>query len=350
MASKFQQSLRVKEQQQAIIEARLVSPPGASALQQHNLGPPLQQQQQQQQPQQFRPIHPAPPPLARLNMPKHPQLHQTPDGGYYSQPHSAVEPQSHQHYRPPPNGSAPNTSIPSSAPYDRKFPLPPPSPSAPHGPPHGAFPPPPTSANPYNQPPNIAARRAFVSLFESVYDTASEDLPKLVATLKDQMRKSSSLLQTLQASGQMIEGLVRSCFRDMQLQYGEKFGAALNDLNRRLEVLEAAAVANNSSAPSAALNPIASNDSAEAATENTASAGPSSDSNVGEANNVDKSSTISASAGPGPRKVDYSNSGFRGEPMTPAFKTSNTTTAESQEMTAMLKVLMDRIEQLEKKQ
>lgn len=36
----------------------------------------------------------------------------------------------------------------------------------------------------------------------------------------------------------MIEGLVRSHFREMQTQYGEKFGSALTDLNRRLVAIE----------------------------------------------------------------------------------------------------------------
>ncbi|KAI9365477.1 hypothetical protein DFJ73DRAFT_268975 [Zopfochytrium polystomum] len=81
-------------------------------------------------------------------------------------------------------------------------------------------------------------RAAFFAPFESLYEVATEEVPRLTASLRDQLRKSTSLLQTLQASGQMIEALVSACFRDMQNQYGEKFGAALSDLNRRLEVLE----------------------------------------------------------------------------------------------------------------
>ncbi|KAJ3002960.1 UNVERIFIED_CONTAM: hypothetical protein HDU68_005929, partial [Siphonaria sp. JEL0065] len=159
-----------------------------------------------------------------------------------------------------------------------------------------------------------------------------------VAKLKDQMRKSSSLLQTLQASGQMIEGLVRSCFRDMQLQYGEKFGAALSDLNRRLEALEAAA-ASTSANGGAGDNNSGSNNS------NGASGGGG-----GPSTSDAPANASSSSFGPGPsRKFDYSNTGFRGEPMTPALKISNAAPAEAQEMTAMFKALMDRIEQLEKK-
>ncbi|KAJ3219352.1 hypothetical protein HDU67_001571 [Dinochytrium kinnereticum] len=81
------------------------------------------------------------------------------------------------------------------------------------------------------------SRQTFVGAFESLYDSA-EELPRLSSQLREQIRRSSSLLQTLQASGAMIEGLVRGLFREMQAQYGEKFGAALADLNRRLIVVE----------------------------------------------------------------------------------------------------------------
>ncbi|KAL6591625.1 hypothetical protein U3516DRAFT_673927 [Neocallimastix sp. 'constans'] len=74
---------------------------------------------------------------------------------------------------------------------------------------------------------------SFISVFENLYDQL-ESVNQLRSTLEEQIRKSTALLQTLQASGQIIEGLVRSHFREMQVQYGEKFGAALTDLNRRL--------------------------------------------------------------------------------------------------------------------
>ncbi|KAJ1567147.1 hypothetical protein HK405_006980, partial [Cladochytrium tenue] len=82
-------------------------------------------------------------------------------------------------------------------------------------------------------------RAAFLATFEALYDAATDEAPRLAAGLREQLRKSASLLQTLQASGHMIEGLVRACFRDMQLEYGERFGSALADLNRRLEAVEA---------------------------------------------------------------------------------------------------------------
>ncbi|KAJ3278044.1 hypothetical protein HK104_002706 [Borealophlyctis nickersoniae] len=74
-------------------------------------------------------------------------------------------------------------------------------------------------------------------MFETFYDNM-EEAPRLSATLREQIRKATALLQTLQGSGQMIEGLVRGHFREMQVQYGEKFGAALTDLHRRLCVVE----------------------------------------------------------------------------------------------------------------
>ena len=86
------------------------------------------------------------------------------------------------------------------------------------------------------QPPPLS-RQAFMGVFESIYDQHDAAM-RLQAQLKDQLRKTSTLLQTLQSSGQMIEGLVRGHFREMQSQYGEKFGAALTDLNSRLVVLE----------------------------------------------------------------------------------------------------------------
>ena len=81
------------------------------------------------------------------------------------------------------------------------------------------------------------SRPDFTRFFDHMYDQ-SEHAHHLVNTLNDQVRHSASLLQTLQASGTMIEGLVRGHFREMQSQIGEKFGLALTDLNRRMRVIE----------------------------------------------------------------------------------------------------------------
>ncbi|KAJ1566163.1 hypothetical protein HK096_004057 [Nowakowskiella sp. JEL0078] len=80
-------------------------------------------------------------------------------------------------------------------------------------------------------------RSAFISTFEQIYDQI-EETNTLQSTLKEQIRKSAALLQTLQASGNMIEGLVRNHFGVMQQTYGEKFGTALTHLNRRLLIVE----------------------------------------------------------------------------------------------------------------
>jgi len=60
-----------------------------------------------------------------------------------------------------------------------------------------------------------SSKQSFLHLFDSLYDTLA-DTRSLKTTLEDQIRKSTALLQTLQASGGMIEGLVRGHFREMQ--------------------------------------------------------------------------------------------------------------------------------------
>eukprot|EP00842_Homolaphlyctis_polyrhiza_P001121 jgi/Hompol1/2009/HPOL_005817-RA len=86
--------------------------------------------------------------------------------------------------------------------------------------------------------PHIPHRTAFMSAFEAMYDQM-ELYSKMEASIKEQVRKSTALLHALEASGQMIEGLVYSHFCEMQMQYGEKFGVALTDLNRRIRAIEA---------------------------------------------------------------------------------------------------------------
>ncbi|CAG8645115.1 7376_t:CDS:2, partial [Funneliformis mosseae] len=59
------------------------------------------------------------------------------------------------------------------------------------------------------------SKESFIHLFDSFYDTVA-DTRSLKTTLEDQIRKTTTLLQTLQASGSMIESLVRGHFREMQ--------------------------------------------------------------------------------------------------------------------------------------
>ncbi|KAJ3073717.1 hypothetical protein HDU98_000853 [Podochytrium sp. JEL0797] len=342
--SQFQQSLKLKEQQQQLIESRLLSPKDKEYS-----SKPLQPVQQ----------------LARLNMPKHASLVQTPDGTYYSQDHAFQPPQSATfdprssssgHYHPqspsalraPPNSAYPSTSYhqqnppPQSSSYHQQGP-PPSQPQSSYAPPQTpqsqsqsqhSYPPPTPSSQHQQQQPPLPARRAFLHLFESIYDTAAEDLPRLVTTLKDQMRKSSSLLQTLQASGQMIEGLVRSCFRDMQVQYGEKFGEVVKDLERRLEVLERKVEAGIDRKDESGVQDrrvesgVAEDQREHVRSGQFESRGPSHDFTSGPSNPMPGSAT----PGSGQKR-----------------KFHDVSEDEGQDMTVMLKRLVDRIEQLEKK-
>ena len=97
-------------------------------------------------------------------------------------------------------------------------------------------------SNPQNQQqaipqPSLPGKQQFMTMFEQFYDSM-EHASKLQAQLKDQIRKSATLLYTLSSSGQMIEGLVRSHFKEMQTRHDDKFGLALLELNSRLTALE----------------------------------------------------------------------------------------------------------------
>lgn len=72
---------------------------------------------------------------------------------------------------------------------------------------------------------------------EMLYDN-HENTAKLQSMLKEQIRKSATLLYTLSSSAQMIESLVKTHFKENQRYYNDKFGMALGDLNRRLGKLE----------------------------------------------------------------------------------------------------------------
>ncbi|KAK9702770.1 hypothetical protein K7432_011078 [Basidiobolus ranarum] len=83
----------------------------------------------------------------------------------------------------------------------------------------------------------LGSKQQFMSLFESLFDNV-DSARGLKVQLEDQIRKSTTLLQTLQASGPMIEGLVRSHFRDMQGQFIEKYDASIEDIVKRLDRIE----------------------------------------------------------------------------------------------------------------
>ncbi|KAF9908487.1 hypothetical protein EC991_009751 [Linnemannia zychae] len=71
------------------------------------------------------------------------------------------------------------------------------------------------------------------SLFDSVDSSRS-----LKYTLEEQIRKSAQLLQTLQASGTMIENLVRGQFKELEKGVIERFESEIDHLNARVRQLE----------------------------------------------------------------------------------------------------------------
>ncbi|RIA92788.1 hypothetical protein C1645_46652 [Glomus cerebriforme] len=77
------------------------------------------------------------------------------------------------------------------------------------------------------------SKESFIHLFDSFYDTVA-DTRSLKTTLEDQIRKTTTLLQTLQASGSMIESLVRGHFREMQREVVKD----LMTLEKRLSKVE----------------------------------------------------------------------------------------------------------------
>ncbi|CAJ0887430.1 5576_t:CDS:2 [Entrophospora sp. SA101] len=60
-----------------------------------------------------------------------------------------------------------------------------------------------------------SSTKSFINLFDTFYDTIA-DSHSLKSTLEEQIHKTTALLQTLQASGSMIEGLVRGHFHELQ--------------------------------------------------------------------------------------------------------------------------------------
>ena len=78
-----------------------------------------------------------------------------------------------------------------------------------------------------------SSKASYLQVFDTFYDALS-DSRVLKATLEEQLRKSSGLLQTLQASASMIENMVRREFREMQREMIKD----LMVLERRIERLE----------------------------------------------------------------------------------------------------------------
>lgn len=81
---------------------------------------------------------------------------------------------------------------------------------------------------------NKSQKQKFLQPFEYLYDHI-EQTRVLKTTLDDQIRRSSSLMQTLQSSGTMVESLVRRQVRDM---VDEKFETKLRECTDRITRLE----------------------------------------------------------------------------------------------------------------
>lgn len=77
-------------------------------------------------------------------------------------------------------------------------------------------------------------KQKFLQPFEFLYDHI-EQTRVLKTTLDDQIRRSSSLMQTLQSSGTMVESLVRRQVRDM---IDDKFESKLRECTDRIVRLE----------------------------------------------------------------------------------------------------------------
>lgn len=80
-------------------------------------------------------------------------------------------------------------------------------------------------------------RQQYLQPFEHLFDTI-ETTRTLKTTLDDQIRRSSSLMQTLQASATTIEGLVRNQVKEAQWELVKRVEQTIEDLIRRIEVLE----------------------------------------------------------------------------------------------------------------
>ncbi|KAI8978391.1 hypothetical protein BDB01DRAFT_799660 [Pilobolus umbonatus] len=119
-------------------------------------------------------------------------------------------------------------------------------PSMPHFPPHSpqtshkhTFPPTPGRIPMDSKTPTHGSfhRQQFMQPFEQLFDTI-ETTRTLKSTLDDQIRKSSSLMQTLQASSATIEGLVRSQMKETHKDIMSRIEESVQSLLNRVVALE----------------------------------------------------------------------------------------------------------------
>lgn len=85
--------------------------------------------------------------------------------------------------------------------------------------------------------PSTLQRQQFMQPFEHLFDTI-ETTRNLKSTLDDQIRRSSTLIQTLQASSTTIEGLVRNQIKEAQKEIMHRMEDSIDGLFHRISLLE----------------------------------------------------------------------------------------------------------------
>ncbi|KAF9097444.1 hypothetical protein BGX23_008866 [Mortierella sp. AD031] len=80
-------------------------------------------------------------------------------------------------------------------------------------------------------------KHMFLETVSTLFDSVDSNR-SLKYTLEEQIRKSAQLLQTLQASGTMIENLVRGQFKELEKGVIERFESEIEHLNARVRQLE----------------------------------------------------------------------------------------------------------------
>ncbi|KAF9936077.1 hypothetical protein BGZ67_002687 [Mortierella alpina] len=83
----------------------------------------------------------------------------------------------------------------------------------------------------------LVSKSAFIETVSNLFDSV-DSTRSLKTTLEEQIRKSAQLLQTLQSSGTMIESLVRGQFKELEKGVIEKFEGELEHLSARVRQLE----------------------------------------------------------------------------------------------------------------
>ncbi|KAI8993295.1 hypothetical protein BDB01DRAFT_319239 [Pilobolus umbonatus] len=80
-------------------------------------------------------------------------------------------------------------------------------------------------------------RQQYLQPFEHLFDTI-ETTRTLKTTLDDQIRRSSTLMQTLQTSATTMEGLIRNQIKEAQWEMVSQLEQTVQNLTKRIEVLE----------------------------------------------------------------------------------------------------------------